>query len=260
MFFKELSSYINTSCGASSAVDLFTNFFKRCIEEEVHRRIEDDYLEMFTNLLPVDSLLPQHFLLFVRQFLLSGLYINEECAKIFLDLIEESEEQIRDLILLQLKLDIESYYCDGMGATLEWEIERRDYIDDPTTVVIQGYCLECKARSVFMMRLLDFLKMGGHGHAPAYSLNRVPVEGDSLPDINSDKRLGVIFRVIPNPYCNIKDKKNTRALIPILYVPPRYLSPRVLSPEFMEDTINNFFPEAKGATMSEIIVKNNEKE
>jgi hypothetical protein len=64
MFFRELSSYVNTSCGASSAVDLFTNFFKQCIDEGVHNKISDDYLEMFTNLLLMDTSLPQHFLLF----------------------------------------------------------------------------------------------------------------------------------------------------------------------------------------------------
>jgi hypothetical protein len=75
MFFKELSSYVNTSCGASSFVDLFTNFFKQCIEKGVHDSIDNDYLEMFINLLPTDtSLLPQHFLLFLRQFLFAGLY------------------------------------------------------------------------------------------------------------------------------------------------------------------------------------------
>lgn len=161
-FFRELSSYVNTSCGASSAVDLFANFFKQCIQEGVHNRIRDDYLEMFINLLPTDaSLLPQHFLLFLRQFLLAGLYMDEECARILVGLIEESDEQTKELILLQLKLDIESYYCDGMGATLEWEFERRKFIDDPTTVVVQAYCLECKLKTVTMMRLLDFLKIGG---------------------------------------------------------------------------------------------------
>jgi hypothetical protein len=261
MFFRELSSYINTGCGASSTVDLFANFFKQCIEEGVHNRIRDDYLEMFINLLPTDaSFLPQHFLHFLRQFLLSGLYMDEECARIFLELIEESDEQTKELILLQLKLDIESYYCDGMGATLEWEIERRKYIHDPMTVVVQVYCLECKLKNVTMIRLLDFLKMGGHGHAPAYSLNGNPAAGDSLPDLDADRRLGVIFRIITLPYCNIKYKENVSTLIPILYVPPRHLNPHVLTTEYIEHIFEEFFPQAKGTTLTDIIIKNDEKE
>jgi hypothetical protein len=261
MFFRDLASYINLSCGASSTVDLFVNFFKQCVAEEVHNRISDDYLEMFINLLPTDtSLTPQHFLLFLRQFLLAGLYTDEECARIFLDLIEESDEQTKELILLQLKLDIESYYSDEMGATTEWEIERRKFIDNPTTIVVQGYCLECKLKTVTMIRLLDFLKMGGHGHAPAYSLNGNPVEGDPLPDMDSNRRLGVIFRIITLPDCNIIYKKNARTLIPILYVPPRYLKPQVLSPEYIDHMFEYFFPQKRGATMSDIILRNDDIE
>jgi hypothetical protein len=261
MFFKELSSYVNTSCGASSFVDFFATFFKQCIEEGVHNSIDNDYLEMFINLLPTDTnLLPQHFLLFLRQFIFAGLYINEECAKIFQELIEESDDPTKELIFLQLKLDIESYYHDGMGPTLEWEIERREFINDPATVVVQGYCLECKLKTVFKVSLLDFLKMGGPGHAPAYSLKGDPVDGDPFPDINSDGMLGVLFRIIPNPGCNIKYKKNTRGLLPVLYVPPRFLSPHVLSPEFMEQIFQDLFPQTKGATMTDLIIKIDDKE
>jgi hypothetical protein len=261
MFFRELSSYINTSCGASSAVDISTNFFKRCVEEGVHTRINDDYLNMFINFLPMsDGFLPQHFLRFLRHFILFGLYANQECAKIFLKLIEESDEVTRDLILLQLKLDIESYYNDGMGATVEWEMERHEFINDPAVVVVQGYCVACKLKTVFMIRLLDFLKMGGPGHAPACSLNGEPVDGDPLPDTNSDRRIGILFRVLSNPYCNIKRKGNVPGLVPILYVPPRYLSPHILSPEYMEHILNDFFAESKGASFADLNLKIDNKE
>jgi hypothetical protein len=253
MFFLELSSFINTSCGASSAVDISTNFFKRCVEEGVHNRINDDYLNMFINFLPMsDGFLPQHFLRFLRHFIMSGLYVNQEFARIFLELIKESDDQTKDLILLQLKLDIESYYNDGMGATIGWEMERRRFIDNPAMVIIQGYCVACKLKTVYMMGLLDFLKMGGTGYAPACSLNGDPIDGDLMPDMNSDRRIGITFRIFPNQYCNIKQKES-HLLIPILYVPPRYLSPHILSVEYMEYTLNDFFPETKGATVTDLV-------
>jgi hypothetical protein len=224
MFFTELASYTNTSCGASSAVDISTNFFKRCIEEGVHNRINDDYINMFINFLPMsDGFLPQHFLRFLRHFIMAGLYVNQEFARIFLELIKESDDQTRDLILLQLKLDIESYYNDGMGATIEWEMERRRFIDNPAMIVIQVYCVACKLKTVYMIGLLDFLKMGGTGHAPACSLNRDPIDGDPMPDMNSDRRIGIIFRIVPE-FCNIKHKE-CNLLVPILYVPPQISEP-----------------------------------
>lgn len=261
MFFRELSSYINTSCGASSAVEISANFFKQCIEEGVYDRISDSYLDMFINFLPMsDGFLPQHFLRFLRHFIMFGLYANQECAKIFLELIEESDELTRDLILLQLKLDIESYYNDGMGATVEWEMERREFINDPAIVVVQGYCMACKLKTVFMIGLLDFLKMGGPGHAPACSLNGEPADGDPLPDMNSDRRIGILFRILTNPYCNIKHKENVPGLVPIFYVPPRYLSPHILSSEYMEHMLTDFFVETKGATLRDLNLKIDHKE
>jgi hypothetical protein len=252
MFFTELASYINTSCGASSAVDISTNFFKRCVEEGVQNRINDDYLNMFINLLPMsDGFLPQHFLRFLRHFIMAGLYVNQEFARIFLELIKESDDQTRDLILLQLKLDIESYYSDGMGTTIGWEMERHKFIDNPAMVVIQVYCVACKLKTVYTIGLLDFLKMGGTGHAPACSLNGDLIDGDPMPDMNSDRRIGIIFRIVPD-YCNIKHKE-CDLLIPILYVPPRYLSPHLLSTEYMEHMINDFFGEIRGATLTDLV-------
>lgn len=266
-FFRELSTYVNTSCGASSFVDLFTNFFKQCIEEGVHNRISNDYLEIFINLLPPTisstfrGFLPQQFLRFLRQFLMAGLYTNKDCARIFLQLIEESDEQTKELILLQLKLDIESYYHDAIGPNLEWEKDRRGYIRDPYNVVVQGYCLECKLKTVYVLGLQYFL----------YELSRIgaiPSSTDSkgektdrrdLPLPETNQAVSLRYMTYNNQYCNIKYNPNASGLIPILYIPPQYLDARGFSPEYIEEQIYDLM-NAKGATMSDLTIKNEDKE
>lgn len=266
LFFKELSMYINTSYGASSFVDLFTNFFKQCIEDGVHNQISNDYLEAFISLLPPTisptfrGFLSQQFLQFLRQLLMVGLYTNQDCARIFLQLIEESDEQTKELILLQLKLDIESYYHDAIGPNLEWEKDRREYIGDPYNVVVQGYCLECKLRTVYVLGLQYFLKeLSRIGATPssADSKGEKPVRRD-LPLPESNRSVSLRYMTYDNQFCNIKYKPDARGIIPILYIPPQYLDARGYSSEYIEEIFD--LMRSKGATMSDLIIKNDDKE
>jgi hypothetical protein len=267
IFFRELSTYVNTNYGASSFVDLFTNFFKQCIEEGVHNGISNDYLEFFINLLPPTisstfrGFLPQQFLRFLRQLLMVGLYTNQDCARIFLELIEESDEQTKELILLQLKLDIESYYHDALGPNLEWEKDRRKYIGDPYNIVVQGYCLECKLKTVYVLGLQNFLyELSGIGVIPssADSKGEKPVRRDlPLPEIQ-DRAVSIRYMTYSNQYCNIKYNPNASGIIPILYIPPQYLDTRGFSPEYIEEIYDLL--KVKGATMADLIVKSDDKE
>jgi hypothetical protein len=91
-----------------------------------------------------------------------GLYTNQESARIILEIIDELDQEKRKLVLLQLKLDIESNYYDRMDATHDWELKRYYNITNERVVTIEGYCLECRSKFPFEMDIIEFLGTGSH--------------------------------------------------------------------------------------------------
>jgi hypothetical protein len=138
-------------------------------------------------------------------------------SRIILEIIQELDEETKDLIKCQLKLDIESNYYDGMGASKDWEIIRSDNIANYNVVTLHGYCLECKLMLPYVMDLFQFLNLG------------------SRPKCYSPNGGLLVTSTLICPNCNRED---CRFVIPIWYVPTRMIK-SVTSVEYLERCYNN---------------------
>jgi hypothetical protein len=162
------------------------------------------------------------------------LYTNQDTSRILIDIIEKLDEDTQKLLLMQLKLDIESNYYDEMNTSKDWESDRYDNISDYTVLTLQGYCLDCKSIWPFSYGIFDFLKTGSkpYCYAPDGSI--------------------YITAKIECPNCT---KPRSRFGIPILYVPTRaFGEKRAVSPEDIEkayDKIQNNTPRIEGSSLLE---------
>lgn len=210
-FFSELIGHVIES--DTSFTSCFVRCINRCMEKDIFAGVDEGYLDTIIDLFPI----AKNFFHFFRFLVLYGFYTNDPLSRIFLDIIEESDEEVQHLILLQLKLDIESNYYDGISTSKECEKERYDSIQDHNMVVLQGYCLECKRLWPYRMDTLEFLKLGRKtkSYAP-------------------DGGLFITSKLIC-PHCN---KQDCRFMVPIYFVPAGFIKP-VTSIEYMERWYND---------------------
>jgi hypothetical protein len=208
-FFGELSAFVADT--HTSFTDSFMEYVNRCTNEDLFTELDEYYFEhLVQNLFP----LTQNYFRFFRFEFLYGLYTNEDTSRILLEIIENADEETQKLILMQLKLDIESNYFDEMNTSRDWELQRYDSLSDHTVVTLQGYCLDCKSLWPYTMKTLEFLKMGSKPHC--YS---------------PDGQMYITSKLVC-PNCN---KPTSRFGMPVLYVPTRAFSekPRI-TPEEIE--------------------------
>lgn len=210
-FFRELSTYSIDS--NSSFTFCFVKYVERCSEEGVFAEYNVEDIEDIIELFPIT----ENYFRFFRLLFLCGLYTNEKTSRIILEIIQELDEETKDLIKCQLKLDIESNYYDGMGASKDWEIARSDNIQNYDVVTLQGYCLECKMMWPHLMDLFQFLKMGSESKC-------------STP--NGD--LVITSKLI----CANCNREDCRFIVPIWYVPTGIIK-SVTSIEFLESIYEN---------------------
>jgi hypothetical protein len=204
--FRELSSYVIES--DSSFTDCFVKYVNQCIEQGAFAEVDAEYIDDIIKLFPIT----QNYFRFFRLQFLYGLYSDQQFSRIFLKIVEESDEESQSLMLLQLKLDIESNYYDGMGTSKEWEKERYDSIQDHDVVTLQGYCLECKRLWPYRMNIFEFLKLG------------------TKPKTYAPDGGILITSKLICPNCNRPD---CRFVVPVWYVPTGFTKP-VTSIEYME--------------------------
>lgn len=210
-FFRELCTYSIHS--DSSFTFCFIKYVERCSEEGVFTEYGEEDLEHIIELFPITK----NYFRFYRLLFLCGLYTNEKSSRIILEIIQELDEETKQLIQCQLKLDIESNYYDGMGASKDWEIRRFDNIANYDVVTLQGYCLECKLMLPYDMDLFQFLNLG------------------SRPKCYSHDGSLLVTCTLTCPNCNRED---CRFVIPIWYVPTRIIK-SVTSIEYLERCYNN---------------------
>ena len=210
-FLRELCTYSIHS--NSSFTFCFIKYVERCSEEGVFAEYGEEDLEHIIELFPITK----NYFRFYRLLFLWGLYTNQKSSRIILEIIQELDEETKQLIQCQLKLDIESNYYDGMGASKDWEIARSDNIQNYDVVTLQGYCLECKMMWPYVMDLFQFLKMG------------------SKPKCSTPTGDIVITSKLICPNCNRED---CRFIIPIWYVPTSMIK-SVSSIEYLERCYNN---------------------
>lgn len=205
-FFRELSKYSIDS--DSSYTFCFVKYVERCSKEGVFAEYTGEDIENIIKLFPIT----ENYFRFFRLLFLWGLYTNQKTSRIILEIIQELDEETKELIKCQLKLDIESNYYDGMGASKDWEIARSDNIQNYDVVTLQGYCLECKMMWPYVMDLFQFLSIG------------------SKPKCYSPDGTIITTGKLICPNCNRED---CRFVIPIWYVPTGIIKP-VTSIEFLE--------------------------
>jgi DNA-binding Lrp family transcriptional regulator len=228
-FFGELSAFVVDF--HTSFTDAFIEYVNRCTNEGLFTELDEDYFDyLLQNLFP----LTQNYFRFFRFSFLAGLYTNEDMSRILIDIIEKLDEDTQALVLMQLKLDIESNYYDEMNTSKDWESHRYDNISDHTVVTLQGYCLDCKSIWPFTYGIFDFLKSGSKPWCYA-------------PD-------GSIYMTTKIECPNCK-KPRSRFGIPILYIPTRaFGEKRAVSPEEIEkayDIIQNNTPRIERSSLLE---------
>lgn len=228
-FFGELAAFVIDF--HTSFTDAFVEYVSRCTSEGVFTEFDEYYFEhLVQNLFP----LTHNYFRFFRFSFLAGLYTNQDTSRILIDIIEKLDEDTQKLVLMQLKLDIESNYYDEMNTSKDWESHSYDNISDYTVLTLQGYCLDCKSIWPFTYGIFNFLKIGSKPHCYA-------------PD-------GSIYLTskIECPNCT---KPRSRFGIPILYVPTRaFGEKRAVSPEDIEkayDKIQNNTPRIERSSLLE---------
>ncbi len=76
-----------------------------------------------------------------------------------IETIEGLDDETQKIILLQLKLDIESVYHGHHVLTKGWEKMRYNNIQNYEKVTVRGECEVCEAEYPFQMNTIEFLKL-----------------------------------------------------------------------------------------------------
>lgn len=229
-FFGEMTAYVIDS--HTSFTDSFIKYINKCISQGLVSKSYSKYYfdYILQNLYP----LTQNYFRFFRFSFLMGLYTNQDTSRILLEIIENTDEETQKLILMQLKLDIESNYYDEMNTSKDWELARYDNLSDHNMITLQGYCLDCKSLWPYTWKILEFLKIGIKPYC--YS-----------PDGN--------MYITAKLYCPNCNKPSSRFGVPVLYVPTRAFGekPRI-TPEQIEkhyETIQTKTPRIEKSTLVE---------
>lgn len=124
-------------------------FVKKCMEREVFGNLEDDNV-----LYVLISCLPDQRLFGVLRQLV---FLHTKLKDIFVESIKELNEIDRELVLFQIKLDVEREVT--FFASKEWEIMRLKNIQDLANVILQGFCDKCDKVYQFKYDLFQFLDL-----------------------------------------------------------------------------------------------------
>lgn len=82
-----------------------------------------------------------------------------DIANIFIDSIEELDEETRRLVFFQIKLDVESSICTCLkGVNRQWENTRYNNISDYNKLTTLQECEVCKNAIPFKVDIIDFLR------------------------------------------------------------------------------------------------------
>jgi hypothetical protein len=233
-FFGELSAFVVDY--HTSFTDSFVEYVNRCTNEGLFTKLDEYYFEyLVLNLYP----LTQNYFRFCRFEFLYGLYTNQDTSRVLLDIINKTDEETQQLILLQLKLDIESNYYDEMNTSKEWEKRRYDNIGNHTLLTLQGYCLECKLLWPYIMNIFEFLKIG------------------SKPYCYSPDGSILITGKLICPNCN---KPDCRFVVPVLYIPTSaFRKKEVFTIEYMEKVYDTVQTKTPKVDRSSVVVDEYQK-
>ena len=195
---------------SSSLTRCLVECFLMLVKKGYCKTLDKEYLQLFLPLFPLGD----NPFRFVRFSLINILYSNELTSKIFLEVLDKLEEEEKKLVLIQLKLDIESNYFDGIGASSEWESIRFKNINNPYLVTIQGYCLDCRNATCTSMFTKELLRTE-----------------QNPKQMNSTDGEGIIAK---RGGCNICASGDARIIYPLWFNPANWLLPRITNFEKLE--------------------------
>jgi hypothetical protein len=88
---------------------------------------------------------------------------------IWLETVNELEPEVRKLYLYEVKLSLD-VTMGKIATTLQYEKSRSTIIDDVEVVALEGYCAECKQRSVLQMKITKYYWRLAHAFTPLNGL------------------------------------------------------------------------------------------
>lgn len=121
----------------------------------------------------------------IRLYLSRSNFTDPQVGRIFLETLKDLDEEIRKLVLLQFKLDVESDY-EVVGVTKEWEIMRYNNIRDHAKITLIGYCENCRSDYAFQIDTYDFF---GLQYTRKVNRNGVPDYDSSIHKMRCTKCL-----------------------------------------------------------------------
>jgi len=158
--FSSLDVKLEIMSGDSLSLFLM-KFFARCKKKEV---IFDHLINVwapgiFSFFFPTES---SRFRM--RQTLLTLPALAPDIGRIFLDTLNELDEQTQKLLLFQIKLDFESDYGEsshawGVKFIKEWELMRFQSIQDYSKITLLGTCKKCISWYPFQLDIFKFLEL-----------------------------------------------------------------------------------------------------
>ena len=174
-FFFELSDTLK------SYQNSLNGFLIRVIKDVLNKDNPDlleDLFSYFSSIFPIfiTALIKGEFHL-VRLILLITLTNHKEISVIFFDSLRNLNEKIQKLILLQIKLDIESgfnwsmemmgvkpesvarYRIGKLSGPIEWEKLRYKNISNYNVVTLFGFCIKCNKFYPFTYNTLEFIQL-----------------------------------------------------------------------------------------------------
>jgi len=174
-FFFELSDTLK------SYQNSLNGFLIRVIKDVLNNDNPDlleDLFSYFSSIFPIfiTALIKGEFHL-VRLILLITLTNHKEISVIFFDSLRNLNENIRKLILLQIKLDIESgfnwsmemmgvkpesvarYRIGKLSGPIEWEKLRYKNISNYNVVTLFGFCIKYNKFYPFIYNTLEFIQL-----------------------------------------------------------------------------------------------------
>jgi hypothetical protein len=129
-------------------------FFQQCKQIGVFISNAPDFLTSYEQARPIynDVALLELFLDVPK-----ALYWLFTYPGLFIETLDQLDEELKRTLLFQFKLEIEGYY-DIYLSNKEWEIVRYRNIANYSSVTIPGYCNKCEEETAFQYDILEYIR------------------------------------------------------------------------------------------------------
>jgi hypothetical protein len=129
-------------------------FFRQCKQSGTFISNAPDFLISYEQVRPIydDVALLELFLDVPK-----ALYWIFTYPELFVQTLEQLDEETKKILLFQFKLEIEGYY-DIYLSNNKWEIMRYHNIGNYSSVTIPGYCNKCREETALQYDILNYFR------------------------------------------------------------------------------------------------------